>query len=176
MPIMDDALNLHLPLWEAGLRLSAALLFAAAIGWERELSGRAAGLRTHMLVALGSAGFALIGLEMAEATKEHGGAKGDPVRLIEAVATGVGFLGAGAIMQAGAQVKGLTTAASIWVVAAIGLAAGNGNLTIALLLTLLALITLTALRWLEPAALSNDKGSMGKQPTATQGRSRSHAG
>jgi putative Mg2+ transporter-C (MgtC) family protein len=149
---ITDSLGLHMPLWEAGARLAAALMCGAVIGWEREVSGRAAGLRTHMLVALGAAGFSLIAMEFMEAARaaaEPGGHNSDPIRVIEAVATGVGFLGAGAIMQSGMQVKGLTTAASIWVVAAVGVAAGVGFWMIAVLLTLCALVTLSILRLLE---------------------------
>lgn len=142
---MLDNLNLHMPLWDAVARLGAALVFAAAIGWEREIKGRAAGLRTHILVSLGAAGFTIIGSELSVA----GGPQVDPTRVIQAVAAGVGFLGAGAIIHAGGQVKGLTTAASIWVVAAIGVAAGTGLWAIAFLLTAFALLTLTVLRLLE---------------------------
>jgi putative Mg2+ transporter-C (MgtC) family protein len=142
--------GLHMPIWDALARLSTAMLFAAIIGWEREANGRAAGLRTHMLVALGAAGFTLVGVEFVAAAREAGSLAADPVKIIQAVATGVGFLGAGAIMQTGMQVKGLTTAASIWVVAAVGVASGAGYWALSLMLAGLALLTLTVLRWLEP--------------------------
>jgi putative Mg2+ transporter-C (MgtC) family protein len=132
------------------LRMALALLFAAVIGWEREASGRAAGLRTHMLVALGAGGFTIIGLEFALASPQLGAQSGDPVKIIEAVAAGIGFLGAGAIIQSRGEVKGLTTAASIWVVAAVGTAAGAGYWPLALLMSGLAFLTLSAVRWLEP--------------------------
>jgi len=142
---MTDNLNLHMPLWDAVARLGAALLFGAAIGWEREKKGRAAGLRTHILVSLGAAGFTIIGAELTADNPQFA----DPTRVIQAVAAGVGFLGAGTIMNNGPKVKGLTTAASIWVVAAVGIAAGTGLWAIAFLLTAFALITLTSLRFFE---------------------------
>ncbi|MBL8879281.1 MAG: MgtC/SapB family protein [Phycisphaerales bacterium] len=139
---------MHISIWEALARLGTALIAGAVIGWEREASGRAAGLRTHMLVALGSAGFSFIGVELISMTRQSSGHAGDLLRVIEAVATGVGFLGAGAIMQSGKQVKGLTTAASIWIVAAAGVAAGVGLWMIAVLLTIFALVTLSLLRFM----------------------------
>lgn len=148
--MLDEIFGLHISIWDAMARLGLALLTAAVIGWEREARGRAAGLRTHMLVSLGAAGFTLLGTELVAAAREAGGGVQDPTRVIQAVATGVGFLGAGAIMQSGGQVKGLTTAASIWVVAAVGVAAGAGYWAIAVLLTVFAIFTLTALRWITP--------------------------
>ena len=136
--------DLQIPLWEAALRLATALLCSGVIGWEREVSRRSAGLRTHMLIGLGSSAFALVGLELTSAstTAAASGAAvvGDATRIIQAVAMGVGFLGAGAIFQARGHVEGLTTAAGIWVVAAIGLACGAGMWAIALLLTLLGIV------------------------------------
>lgn len=154
-------LNLHMPLWDAALRLGASLFFAGLIGWERESKGRSAGLRTHMLVSLGAAGFALLGMEMEATAREAAGRAQslDLTRVIQAVAAGVGFLGAGAIIQSGGKVKGLTTAASVWVVSAIGIACGIGLWAVALLMTVMSLITLTVLRWLEPAGTSSDRAS-----------------
>jgi len=150
--MLADIPSTHLPIWEAAMRLGAALLFAGIIGWEREVKGRSAGLRTHMLVALGAAGYSLLGAEFVASSQR--GFKGpdatDLGRVIQAVATGVGFLGAGAIIQSGAKVKGLTTAASIWTVSAIGVACGTGYWSIAFMLSVMALMTLTLLRWLEP--------------------------
>jgi len=150
--MLANILHMHLPLWEATVRLGTALFFAGIIGWEREAKGRSAGLRTHMLVALGAAGFALLGMELiaAASTDAPGAQSIELLRIIEAVATGVGFLGAGAIMQSGAKVKGLTTAASIWVVSAVGVACGSGYWIVGLLLTIMGLLTLTAIQWLAP--------------------------
>jgi putative Mg2+ transporter-C (MgtC) family protein len=155
--MLADTLNLSMPLWDAALRLGAALFFAGIIGWEREIKGRSAGLRTHMLVSLGAAGFALLGMELIAGTSPgpSGADKGDPIRIIGAIAAGIGFLGAGAILQSGGKVQGLTTAASIWVVSAMGVACGTGYWAIAILLTAMGLMTLTLLRWLEPAAQGN---------------------
>jgi putative Mg2+ transporter-C (MgtC) family protein len=146
--MIEDLLDLHMPLPQVCARLGSALVLGAVIGWEREAKGRAAGLRTHTLVAVGAAGFTLVGAEFGAAARDAGHAL-DPLRIIEAIATGVGFLGAGCIIQSGGQVKGLTTAASIWTVAAVGVAAGAGHLLLALLLTVFALMTLIALLWAE---------------------------
>lgn len=110
------------------VRVLAAILLGAVIGFERERSGKSAGLRTHMLVALSSAVFVLGPLEM-------GMGLGDLSRVIQGVATGIGFLGAGAIlkMEAKAYIKGLTTAAGIWMTAAVGVAAGMGRFGLAAL-------------------------------------------
>lgn len=100
------------------LSLFVALALGAAIGLERELSDKAAGLRTNILICVGSCLFAILSREIASA----GG--GDPTRISSYVVSGIGFLGAGSIMRDGEQVTGLTTAATIWVVAAIGVAVG----------------------------------------------------
>ena len=135
------------------IRLSATLIFAAAIGWERERRRRPAGLRTHMLVALGAATFAIISIE-ATAISFGGDDRIslDPFRVLYAVIGGVGFLGAGAVIRAEGSVRGLTTAASIWAVAAIGMAAGLGMHFLAALTTVLALVTLSVLSGVEPDA------------------------
>ena len=94
-----------------------AILLGGMIGLERELKGRTAGLRTHMLVCVGSTLFTLVSMNMS---------KGDPGRIAAQVVSGIGFLGAGAIIREGMNIRGLTTAASIWTTAAIGLALGAG--------------------------------------------------
>jgi len=134
---------------EAFLRLGVALLFAAIVGWERESRGRAAGLRTHLLVALGAAGFTLVGLELAEAAATERDVTIDPLRVISGIVGGVGFLGAGAIIQSRGEVYGLTTAAGLWVVAAVGVAAGAGLYEIATAMSVFAIITLAILRPIE---------------------------
>jgi len=146
---MNGDLGWQMSIWEAAARLGAALACAAVVGWERQAHGRVAGIRTHMLVALGAAGFTLAGLAFVAADRRAGGQAGDAVRIIGAVATGVGFLGAGAIMKSGEHVTGLTTAASIWVVASAGIAAGAGYYALALLLSLATLLTLRALIGIE---------------------------
>jgi putative Mg2+ transporter-C (MgtC) family protein len=123
------------PFTEALLRLALAAGLGGAIGLEREFRHKPAGLRTNMLIALGSALFSILSVEL-------GGGAGSPDRIAAQVVTGIGFLGAGAILRSGENVHGLTTAATIWVNAAIGMAAGLGSYTVA---TVAAAITLTVL-------------------------------
>jgi len=124
-------------------RLFMAMLLGGLIGYQREVSGKAAGLRTHMLVALGSALFVLVPLQA-------GVPLGDISRVLQGLIAGIGFLGAGAILKHSdeAHIEGLTTAASIWMVAAIGVAAGLGRDTTALIATIFTLVILQVLhRW-----------------------------
>lgn len=133
--------------WEDGVRLLAAVILAALVGWDREAHGHEAGLRTHMMVSLGAAAFGLIACSIFEALDaEFISGNADPVRILGAVVGGVGFLGAGAIMQSGEKVKGLTTAAGLWVVAGIGMACGIGYYSLAIFATLVALMTLTIMK------------------------------
>jgi len=119
----------ELPLEEALLRLGLVAVLAAAVGIERELREQEAGLRTHMLVGVGAALFVLAGnfgwTELTFGNDE--GIVLDPSRVVAYVVTGVGFLGAGAIIKYGGSVRGLTTAASLWVVAAIGVVVAAGE-------------------------------------------------
>ncbi|MFP3755667.1 putative Mg(2+) transport ATPase [compost metagenome] len=121
-------------------RLTLAIVLGGLIGFEREAAGKAAGLRTHMLVALGSALFVLVplmaGMEVA-----------DMSRVLQGVASGIGFLGAGAIIKLNSEenIQGLTTAASIWTVAAIGVACGLGRESTAVVGTLFGLVILQVL-------------------------------
>lgn len=120
------------------IRLTAAALLGGLIGWQRERAGKAAGLRTHMLVSLGTAVFVLAG--------SGSGMSPDGVsRVIQGVVTGIGFLGAGAILKLSQEreIQGLTTAAGIWVTAAIGVTVGLGGLGLALLSTALTWVVLT---------------------------------
>ena len=127
------------------VRLLAAAILGAAIGWEREVMNRSAGLRTHILVSLGSALFTVLSLT---AVREVGKVN-DPARIAAQVVSGIGFLGAGTILKHGATVRGLTSAATLWVVAAIGMAAGAACYTWALVTTLISLVTLISLRMIE---------------------------
>ncbi|WP_349608833.1 MgtC/SapB family protein [Cupriavidus sp. DF5525] len=125
------------------VRLCVAVVLGGLIGYEREAAGKAAGLRTHMLVALGSALFVLVPLQA-------GVPLADMSRVLQGLIAGIGFLGAGAILKQSdeAHIKGLTTAASIWMVAAIGVAAGLGRETTAVIATVFTLIILQILwRW-----------------------------
>jgi len=124
------------------LRLVVAAGLGGAIGFERELRERQAGLRTHLVVSVGAALFTLVS---AYAFRNFG-TRVDPTRISAQIVSGIGFLGAGAIIRQGLSVRGLTTAATLWLVAAIGMASGAGYYDGALIATLGALITLGPLR------------------------------
>jgi putative Mg2+ transporter-C (MgtC) family protein len=131
LPSVDEAVNMV-------VRLLLAAVFGGLIGAEREAVGKAAGLRTHMLVSLGAALFVL--------TLAQRDVAGDISRVIQGVAAGIGFIGAGTILkhQSEERVTGLTTAASIWLTAAVGVAAGIGSIWMALFATAAAWIVLNA--------------------------------
>ena len=133
---------------ESLLRLALAAMLGGLIGVERELREREAGLRTHLLVALGSALFTIVSAYGFHAFLASGAAvvRADPTRIAAQIVTGIGFLGAGAIIRQGLSVRGLTTAATLWVVAAVGLAAGAGYYSAAVITTALVLIALYPLR------------------------------
>jgi len=113
-------------------RLLLALALGAAIGFERQLKKRPAGMRTHMLVSLGSAIFTVVGLSLEPNTS----------RIAEAIATGIGFLGAGAIIAQGGRVRGITSAATLWAVAALGVLVGTGDYWLGIIVTALIFGTL----------------------------------
>jgi len=118
------------------LRPLLAIVCGGVLGWERESADKPAGLRTMMMVALGSAGFTSVVFWLYDGIAAAGGAtRVDPIRIVEGVAGGIGFLGAGSIIQSRGSVQGITTAATIWVVGAIGVACGVGQYLIALVLT-----------------------------------------
>jgi putative Mg2+ transporter-C (MgtC) family protein len=147
---MFDWIDTQATFWEIVVRLVISLVAGAIVGFEREWRDHPAGLRTHMLVALGSAGFTLIAMEFYDAIVSDGvTTQIDPLRVVQGVVGGVGFLGAGTIIQAGGRVRGLTTAAGLWAVAAVGVAAGGGHYAIALLMVALIIITLALIRLLE---------------------------
>ena len=129
-------------MWDSSvlLRLFLAIVLGGFIGFEREAEGKPAGIRTHALVCLGATLFMLISIKSPDFFPGAGTV--DPGRIAAQVVTGVGFLGAGTIMRSGGAVKGLTTAASIWTVAAIGLAVGVGYYVTAIVSTALALAVL----------------------------------
>lgn len=143
-----DEFTLALPdtrLWvRISLRLLLAMALAAIIGWEREREGKAAGLRTHILVALGSAIFVV-------AASENGASANDMTRVVQGITTGIGFIGGGVILKLEQErvVKGLTTAASVWLTAAVGIAAGMGRAPVAILGTILCWIVLVFFHHLE---------------------------
>jgi putative Mg2+ transporter-C (MgtC) family protein len=130
------------------LRLSLAAVLGGAIGFERELRDREAGLRTHLLVCLGSALFTIVSAYGFREFLTSGDQviRADPTRIAAQIVTGIGFLGAGAIIRQGLSVRGLTTAATLWVAAAIGIAAGAGYYSGAVLGTVVTLVALWPLR------------------------------
>jgi putative Mg2+ transporter-C (MgtC) family protein len=130
-------------------RLALAAGLGGAIGIERELRDRYAGLRTHLLVSLGSALFTIVSAYAWTGFKFGSGVSYDPTRIAAQIVTGIGFLGAGAIMRQGISVHGLTTAATLWMSAAIGMTAATGFYTIAVLATAVTLMVLWPLRLFE---------------------------
>ncbi|MDP9409568.1 MAG: MgtC/SapB family protein [Actinomycetota bacterium] len=142
--------GLTIPYWEVALRLLLTVVLCGAIGFEREVRDQPAGFRTHILLGLGATLFTLVsayGFEpFTRAALGSGGLQFDPTRISAQIVTGVGFLGAGAIIRRGGDVRGLTTAASLWATAAIGMAVGAGYLFGAAATTALAMATLYVLR------------------------------
>ncbi|SDO75747.1 putative Mg2+ transporter-C (MgtC) family protein [Lutimaribacter pacificus] len=142
-----------LPLEVIVARLVGALVLCGLIGFERETRQRPAGLRTHMLVGLAAALYTLIMLEALVRSQAHTGQVAmDPLRLIEAVTSGVAFLAAGMIVFSQGKVRGLTTGTSLWLAAAIGLSAGWGMWSMALATTVLALIVIRLIKIAEEEA------------------------
>jgi putative Mg2+ transporter-C (MgtC) family protein len=140
---------------EVTLRLVLAAGLGGAVGLERELREREAGLRTHLLVSVGAAVFTLVSA-YGFADFRYGAREGitlDPTRIAAQIVTGIGFLGAGAIIRQGLSVRGLTTAATLWVVAAIGMASGAGYYSVAVISTALVLFSLYPLRILAHRAV-----------------------
>ncbi|RPJ47812.1 MAG: MgtC/SapB family protein [Betaproteobacteria bacterium] len=133
------------------MRLGAALAAGAMIGLERSYHGRPAGFRTHTLVCLSSALLMLVTVYESHWFVAQGGSRVvvDPTRMAQGIMTGIGFLGAGVIMKEGLAVRGLTTAASIWVTAAIGILLGIGFYIPAMLAVAATLGTLSSFRWIE---------------------------
>ncbi|AHM05097.1 Mg(2+) transport ATPase protein C [Roseibacterium elongatum DSM 19469] len=156
-PILDEVLTLTALPWQVVLlRLAGALVLCGLIGLERESRKRPAGLRTHMLVGLAASLYCLIMLEVLDGADEYTDRVAmDPLRLIEAVTSGVAFLAAGMIIFNGGKVKGLTTGASLWLAAAIGLSAGFGFWFMAGATTLLALVIIRLVKLGEDHAHSS---------------------
>lgn len=148
MNLLIEELTMGVPdyreLARACIRLFAAVLFGAIIGYQRELVRKPAGLRTHMLVALGSAVFVLFPLRL--------GMSDDGLsRIIQGISTGIGFIGGGAILKVRHErtIEGLTTAAGIWLTSAVGVGVALGGLGLGLISTLMALLILTVLHRIE---------------------------
>jgi putative Mg2+ transporter-C (MgtC) family protein len=151
-------------------RLAAAIAAGAVLGWERESQQKPAGLRTHMLVTLGSAGFMLAGFQLHEelALKGQAGSS-DLMKVIGGIVGGIGFLGAGSIIRAGGNVHGLTTAATIWLAAAIGIACGLGYYLITSITVASAIVILLVLGVIERVFFYNpDAVPPGQADSASQ--------
>jgi putative Mg2+ transporter-C (MgtC) family protein len=148
---------------DVALRLVAAAALTGAVGLERELRERAAGLRTHMLVGVGSALFTLVSAYGFNAFLQSGSnvVRADPSRIAAQIVTGIGFLGAGAIIRQGFSIRGLTTAAGLWVAAAIGMAVGAGYWAAALIGTGVVLVGLGPLRIAEGWVLARRRREAG---------------
>ncbi len=126
--------------------MAISLVLGTLVGWERQMGRKPAGLRTHTLVCLGSTMFVLTTTHAVEA---FGGPSLDASRIVHGVVTGVGFLGAGSILRQEGYVHGLTTAASVWMVAAIGVSVGVHAYSLAVIGTVFSLIVLEGYRWVE---------------------------
>jgi len=138
------------------LELLLASLLGALVGLEREYSHKEAGLRTYALVCLGSALFAIVGREIASSFINYSGITFDPSRVVASIAMGVGFIGAGTIIHRETRVEGLTTAAGLWLVAAIGGAVGSRFYLAAVLTAFLALVILGGLKRIEARFIKKD--------------------
>lgn len=149
---------------EVLLRLAVAAVLGGAIGLERELRERGAGLRTHLVVAVGSALFTLVSAYGFRDFLVHGGnlVRADPTRIAAQIVSGIGFLGAGAIIRQGLSVRGLTTAASLWLVAAVGMASGAGYWEAAVIATAGALLSLGPLRVVAFRVLARFRPPLGR--------------
>ncbi len=130
----------EIPLYEIFLRLTAALIAGGAIGFERERDSQPAGLRTHMILALGAALVMILSINIAIRFQ---GQDAEPTRLAAQVVSGIGFLGAGAILRFGFNVKGLTTASTLWTTAMVGMAVGYGYYLVSLFAVVIMLVVLT---------------------------------
>ncbi|HQF61328.1 MAG TPA: MgtC/SapB family protein [Anaerolineaceae bacterium] len=142
-----------IPETEIFIRLLVAAALGALVGLERERQNQPAGLRTHIILVIGSALAMTLSINLATQYREIA-PNGDPARLAAQVLSGIGFLGAGAILRYGTSVKGLTTATSLWTMAVVGLVVGAGHYWIAVITTILLLAVLTILNLLETHWLS----------------------
>jgi putative Mg2+ transporter-C (MgtC) family protein len=151
-------LDLSIGFGEVILRIAAAGMLGGLIGFEREISDQPAGFRTHILVALGAALFTMAGATAFGLPEGSSLIRYDPTRVAAQVVTGIGFLGAGAILRHGLNVRGLTTAASLWVTAAVGTAVGLGYWSAAVATAIATLLALFALKRLEGVVFSRLRG------------------
>jgi putative Mg2+ transporter-C (MgtC) family protein len=136
------AMTLPVGVEDSALRLVLAAVLGALIGWERGRAEKPADARTMMLISVGAAGFALIGVRVLADTAPTDAIQTDPTRVLAYIISGVGFLGAGAILHSKKAVRGLTTASSVWCTAAVGAACGLGEYTVGVIIAVIVLLTL----------------------------------
>jgi len=147
-------INGHNP--EILIKISISLVLGLVIGLEREMTNKTAGLRTHILICLGSTVFTILSLHGFTTGVVHEGVRiqNDPARIAAQILTGIGFIGGGAVLHYGANVYGLTTAATIWVTASMGMAVGVGSYELAIVTTFITFIVLVVIRKFENSFLS----------------------
>jgi putative Mg2+ transporter-C (MgtC) family protein len=145
--------ELPFPIWEGFFRLFLAFLLGSLIGLERERRKQPAGFRTHSIMAIGSALMSILAFHVSVLHGENS----DPSRIISQVIAGIGFLGAGAIIRIGVSIKGLTTAASLWTTAGIGLSAGAGMYVLSIYTTIMLLLVLSLMSRIEREFISLGK-------------------
>jgi putative Mg2+ transporter-C (MgtC) family protein len=153
------------------LRLGVATLAGLGLGLEREWRGRDAGLRTHALVALSSAMITISALSLSQEMRDHGG-DSDPLRVVQGLAQAIGFIAGGLIFVRGGDVQNMTTAASLWMAAAVGIAAGAGQFALVMIASAIALILLGAAHfavWLRPPACSDTRDAEQLQTPSRRG-------
>ncbi|MBO7630505.1 MAG: MgtC/SapB family protein [Bacteroidales bacterium] len=144
-------------MWTLVVRLLVATILGALIGLEREYHAKEAGVRTHLLVALGSCLFMILSIYGFDAFLDHDNVSYDPSRIASQVVTGIGFIGAGTIILHKQAVRGLTTAAGVWVTAAIGLACGNGMYILAIVTTATVLCSLGLINLYVPSLSQRER-------------------
>jgi putative Mg2+ transporter-C (MgtC) family protein len=164
--MFDEITESTIPLTTIIVRLGMAVILGTLVGLERESQRKPAGLRTHILVALGSASFVIVAIEFFNRIVSEAGPgeiRIDPLRIIEALVGGIGFLGAGSIIQSRGTVEGVTTAAGIWLMGAVGAACGTGAFTIGIATSIMALVVLVAMRRVEKKYFADNKVSEVKE-------------
>ncbi|MBO0345074.1 MgtC/SapB family protein [Roseibium limicola] len=151
----------YLPLAVILARMAAAVALGALLGFERELNEHAAGLRTHVLISLSAATVAILTIEFLHfGSFKQETVRMDPIRMVEAVTSGVAFLAAGMIVFTKGEVKGLTTGAGMWLAGASGLAVGLGLWSVAIPAALLGFLVIAVLRWVEHRVVSRSKSEL----------------
>jgi len=148
---------LNIPAIQTFFQLILAAFLGGLVGLEREYKRKEAGLRTYSLVSLGSALFTIISLQMVNSYLDRSGTSFDPSRIVGQIVLGIGFLGAGLIIFRGSHIEGLTTAAGLWVIAAIGVAVGAGLYSLAFFTSVLSLTILAGFRLIEEKFLEKEK-------------------